>query len=59
MIVSPPKTSLFGMPVQIMDGLPADTIIIGNVTLLLQAGRPCDAVIDGIVIKLGEAHGES
>lgn len=50
-----PTTTLFGLPVQIMDGLRDDTIIVGKVTVLLdRAGRPFDAVIDGGVIKLGE-----
>lgn len=54
---APTKTA-FGLPVEIMDGLPADTMIIGNVTIVLQGGQPVDALIDGVVIKLGEADAQ-
>lgn len=57
MSVSPQKT-VFGLPVQIVDGLPADTVIIGNVTIVLQGGQPVDALIDGVVMKLGEADAQ-
>lgn len=53
-----PIKTILGLPVQIMDGLPADTVIIGRVAIVFQGNRPIDAVIDGVVIKFGEGHAQ-